>query len=94
MCFEKYREQKIPYSPKHTWQAGHQGALFAFLPSMMNHTWQAMHQGPLIRFSGICTHVKIPESLLGNIPDPLTIFQIGCAPVGALIYAEHLLTSV
>lgn len=32
-------------SGKHTWQAGHQGTLIAFLPSMMNHTWQAMHRG-------------------------------------------------
>ena len=41
------------------------------LPSMMNHTWQAMHRGT--------PDTKSPIFLLGNIPNPLTIFQIGCA---------------
>lgn len=42
--FPDGKENGLP-SSFHTWQAGYQGTLIAFLPSMMNHTWQAMHRG-------------------------------------------------
>jgi len=83
----------------HTWQAGHQGALIAFLPPMSRHTWQAMHRGASMRLRSfyntrkqclcIYTQTKTPFSLLGNIPNPLTIspqsmnliaWKYGCAP--------------
>ena len=75
----------------HTWQAGHQGTLIAFLPSMSRHTWQAMHRGASMRLRSfyntrkqclcIYTQAKTPFSLLGNIPNPLTMSEkYGCAP--------------
>ena len=67
----------------HTWQAGHQGTLIAFLPSMSRHTWQAMHRGASMRLRSfyntrkqclcIYTQAKTPFSLPSNIPNPLTI---------------------
>ena len=69
----------------HTWQAGHQGTLIAFLPSMSRHTWQAMHRGASMRLRSfyntrkqclcIYTQAKTPFSLFGNIPNPLTISE-------------------
>ena len=63
--FKSYLDKQIRRF--HTWQAGHEGTLIAFLPKMMNHTWQAMHRGTL--------NAKSTISLSGNIPNPLTISE-------------------
>jgi len=61
--FESYLNKQIRRF--HTWQAGYEGTLIAFLLEMINHTWQAMHRGTL--------NAKSEISLSGNIPNPLTI---------------------
>ena len=57
----------------HTWQAGHQGTLIAFLPPMSRHTWQAM---PVYIHTG-----ENSVFLVRQHPKPFNNFrEIGCAP--------------
>jgi len=75
----------------HTWQAGHQGTLIAFLPPMSRHTWQAMHRGASMRLRSfyntrkqclcIYTQGKTVVLLVEQHPKPFNNFsEIGCAP--------------
>ena len=68
----------------HTWQAGHQGTLIAFLPPMSRHTWQAMHRGASMRLRSFyntrkqCLCIYTGENsvfLVGQHPKPFNNFS-------------------